>query len=263
MKILVGDEVTEFRSFFTRTLNSEVEVATPKISPSGLYCPVAVWYKLHKTPMLPEDRTFESDGYASAGSDRHKAIQSFLVSLPEVEWVNVEEYVVNHSLPFKVEYEVGILELAEKYNLSCDQVCEIVGSYERLLKHTNNLINLKLDGLIKFKGEYYILEIKTTSKAKIARAPLNEHQLQAKAYSMLLNIPKIIWVYETREDFKHTVVFQEFLEEDRLFIKNYLNKIVLAKSPKELDRSTDCKFCRYREVCNKDFGEEKHNESLF
>lgn len=264
MKILVGDEVTQFKRLFTKSLgDSKEEIATPKISPSGLSCPVSVWYKLHKTPMLPEDRTFETDGYASSGSDRHKVIQKFLSDCPEIKWVNIENYVLENALPFDVEYEIGIQDLATKYNLSCDQICELVGSYERLLKHKNNLINLKLDGIVNFKGENYILEIKTTSKVKSERAPLPEHQLQAKAYSLLLNIPKIIWVYENREDFKHTIVFQEISDDDRLFIKNYLNKIVKASSPKELERSRDCKYCRYRKVCEKDFLEEIKNENLF
>lgn len=264
MKILVGDEVTEFRRLFTRPLKEDKEeIATPKISPSGLQCQVAVWYKLHRTPMSPEERTFETDGYASSGSDRHKVIQKYLSECPGITWVNVEEYVKENNLPFNVEYEIGIKDLAEKYNLTCDQVCEIVGSYERLLKHTNNLMNLKLDGIVKFKGEYYILEIKTASKAKAERAPLQEHQLQGKTYSLMLKIPKIIWVYENREDFKHTIAFQEVSDEDRLFIKNYLNQIVKAESPKELTRYKDCKYCRYRETCMQDFKEEIQNECLF
>lgn len=257
MRFLVGDEVSEFKSFFTKPYDSvENEVATAKISPSGLDCPVAVWYKLNKTPMMPDIRSFEDDGYASAGSARHKIIQEFISNNPNIEWADIKDYVEQHNLPFKVEYEVGIEDLAKKYNLTCDQVCELTGSKERLLKHTNNLLNFKLDGLIKFKDEYYILEIKTASTAKCAKAPLDEHQLQGKTYSYLLGINKIIWVYESRETFKHTIVFQEYSEYDHTYIKNYLNKIVLAKTPKELTRSKNCKYCRYRNTCEKDFKEE-------
>lgn len=259
MKLILNDSVFNFKKIFTESISSGPEVATKKISPSGLECQVAVWYKLHGIEMLPEERSFESDGYASSGDSRHKTIQRFLASNDKIEWVDIAKYVEDHNLPFEVEYEARVLDLSKKFGLTCEQVCELIGSYERLLKHKNGLINFKLDGIVKYDGEYYILEIKTASKVNCAKAPLSKHQLQGKTYSMLLNIPKLIWVYESREDFKHTIVFQEFTEEDIIFIKNYLNTIVLAKDPKNLKRSSDCKYCRYREHCLKEF----NNESIF
>lgn len=261
MKLVLGDEVAQFKSLFERSIGDESLVATPKISPSGLDCQVAVWYKLHSTPMIPEERTFESDGYASSGSDRHKAIQNFLASQKEVEWVCIEDFVKEHNLPFEVEYEPEVLDISKKYNLSPDIVCDIIGSRERLLKHKNDLINFKLDGIIKFRGEYYIIEIKTVSDKKIKDAPLEEHQKQGKCYSLLLGIPKIIWIYESRENFKHVIAFQEFEPSEIDDIRKYLNDIVTAKEPFKLKRSANCKFCRYRETCYKDFN--KHEENFF
>ena len=259
MKFILGDQVAEFKSFFERSIGDESLIATPKISPSSLDCQVAVWYKLHKTPMSREDRTFETDGYASSGSDRHKAIQNFLANQPEIEWVDIKSFVEERGLPFEVEYEQEVVSLASKYQIDPEVICEIVGSRERLLKHKNGLINFKLDGIIKFHDEYYIIEIKTVSDKKIKDAPLEEHQKQGRSYSLLLGISKIIWIYESRENFKHVIAFQEFCSDEIESIRQYLNEIVTAKSPMDLKRSSNCKYCRYKEVCYKDFNRDEEN----
>ena len=254
MKLILDDVVGRFRNFFTEMKTNGPEVATKKISPSGLACQVAVAYKLTGVEMLPEYRSFESDGYASSGSARHQTIQEFLQKCPGVEWVNIEQYIKENNLPFDVDYEWGIRDKAEKYGLTCEQVCELVGSHERLLRHHNGLIQFKLDGLIKFEGEYYIVEIKTCSDADSKKAPLQKHQLQGKSYSLLLKIPKIIWIYESRENFKHVIAFQEIQPDEIEEIRSYLNNIVKFKNdPTKLSRSMDCKFCRYREHCEKVF----------
>lgn len=253
MKLLLGDEVGKFRSLFTQAQHSGPEVATKKISPSGLHCEVAVWAKLHGIEMSSEKRCFEDDGYASSGSDRHKVIQEFLVNRPEIEWVDIKKFVEENNLPFDVLYEPEVLEVSKKYHITEDQACELLGSHERLLIHRNKLISFKLDGLIKFEGEYYILEIKTASKIACQKAPLEKHQLQGKCYSFLLGVKKVIWIYESREDFKHTIAFQEITDAERDEIRDKLNRIVSASDPRILKRAIDCTRCRYLDWCAKYF----------
>lgn len=260
MKLILDDRVQRFKRMFSEEKSSGVEIATQKISPSGLHCEVAVAWKLTGKEMLPEFRSFESDGYASSGNSRHQAIQAFLANREEVEWVNLEEYVKKNNLPFTVDYEHGIKENAEKYGLTCDQICELVGSYERLLRHNNGLIQFKLDGLIKFENEYYIVEIKTCSESDLMKAPLDKHQLQGKAYAMLLGIKNVIWIYEDRTKFRHTIAFQHMEDSDIEFIRDKLNKIVLNKNnPENLDRVSDCKYCRYKKVCDEYFDNKDGN----
>lgn len=262
MKLILDDRVQRFKQMFSEEKSSGVEIATQKISPSGLGCEVAVAWKLTGKEMAPEKRSFDSDGYASSGNARHQTIQAFLASRPEVEWVNLEEYVKENNLPFAVDYEYGIREKAEKFGLTCDQVCELVGSYERLLRHNNGLIQFKLDGLIKFEGEYYIVEIKTCSESDLVKAPLDKHQLQGKTYALQLGIRNVIWIYEDRTRFRHTIAFQHMEDEDISFIRNKLNRIVKYKdAPENLERSTDCKYCRYKAVCEEYFG--KKNDIIF
>lgn len=259
MKLILDDRVQRFKRLFSEEKSSGPEVATQKISPSGLGCEVAVAWKLTGKEMAPENRSFDSNGYASAGNARHQAIQEFLANNPNVEWVNLEKFVSENNLPFTVDYEYGIRENAEKYGLTCDQVCELTGSYERLLRHTNNLIQFKLDGLIKFEGEYYIVEIKTCSEADLAKAPLEKHQLQGKTYALMLGIRNVIWIYEDRTKFRHTIAFQHMEDEDIEFIRKKLNRIVLYKdTPEKLERSSNCKYCRYIDLCKEYFGEDRN-----
>lgn len=252
MKLLLNDDLVSFRRLFTTPVSTGPEIASRYISPSGLHCQRAVAFKLTGTEMLPEERSFESDGYASSGSARHAIIQKFLIDNPEVEWVDVGKYVEENDLPFDWDYDWGVRKLAERLNISPDEVCEIIGSYERVLTHKNGLTKFKLDGIIKYRGLYYIVEIKTSSSKKCEKAPLEKHQLQGKAYSLFLKIPRICWIYESREDFKHSIAFQEILNSDIEFIRGYLNEIVKNKEKPWLLKGlpkNECKFCRFSKVC--------------
>lgn len=253
MKLLLNDDLVSFRRLFTDSVSTGPEIASKYISPSGLHCQRAVAFKLTGVEMLPEERSFEDDGYASSGSSRHQTIQKFLVDNPEVEWVDVGKYIEENDLPFTWDYEYGIRKLAEQYGLTPDQICQLTGSYERILTHKNDLTKFKLDGIIKYRGLYYIVEIKTVSTKKMEKAPIEDHQLQAKAYSMFLKIPRICWIYESRENFKHSIAFQEMLDSDIEFIRNYLNTIYKNKETPELLNGVpkdQCKYCRYRKACD-------------
>lgn len=258
MKTITGEAYDNFRKLFTNK-KEDCSIPSKYITPSGLQCPVSVAFKLQGVVPSPEYKSIQDEGYTTSGESRHKTIQHFLVNQPEIEWVDIEQYVKEHNLPFDVSYDYDVKQLSQKYNVPVNEACKILDSYEKVLTHRNGLIKFKLDGLIKYRNEYYIVEIKTVGTSKFKKAPLVEHQAQGICYSMLMNISKIIWIYEDRSYFDHIIVFQECTEQEQDNMNNYLNMIVCNKdTPEKLQRNTNCcNTCRYKSYCREYFN--KHS----
>lgn len=253
MNLLDTPELKSFQDLFSKKkLVNEGEIASRNISPSKMYCPVYEVFKIQGIPMAGEEESFESRGYAESGNSRHQAIQKFLIDHPDVEWVDPGKYVGEKGLPFIVKPSRSVLQLIEKYpNISEEEAKNLLGEYEVNLVHKTQPLSFKLDGLIKYLGEYYILEIKTIGKKDFTRVPLDKHQAQGKTYSFLLKIDKVAWVYECREDFKVKVAFQLIREGERQQMRDILNSIILNReNPKALERNLQkCTYCRYKPHC--------------
>lgn len=253
MNLLDTSELREFQDLFSKKeWVNEGEVASMNISPSKMYCSVYEVFRLQGVPMSAEEESFESRGYAESGNARHQAIQKFLIEHPDVEWIDPAKYVKENNLPFMVKPSYKVTKLIKKHpDIIEEEAKEILGEYEVNLVHTKQPLSFKLDGLIKYKGEYYILEIKTIGKKDFSKIPLDKHQAQGKTYSFLLKIDKIAWVYECREDFKIKVAFQLVREEERAKMRDLLNSIILNReNPKVLERNLQkCSYCRYKPHC--------------
>lgn len=74
------------------------------------------------------------------------------------------------------------------------------GIETQLFNETWN-ISFLCDGIIKYRGELYIIEFKTeVSRKFVTRNDVDEdHKRQAIAYSLSLGLDKIIFVYENRD----------------------------------------------------------------
>lgn len=250
---ILEQETKDLQALFsTKKLIGEGEVASKNISPSKLYCPAYEAFKLTGVPMAGQEESFETRGYAEAGNSRHQTIQKFLKDNPEVEWVDPGKYIEENNLPFVVHIKSDLRNFMERFpEVSVEEAREITGDYEVNLIHKTQPLSFQLDGLIKYRGEYYIVEIKTVSKKDLSSAPLTKHQWQGKCYSFLLKVPKVCWVYESREDFKIKVAVQLVENEEHQQVRNRLNSIILNKEhPEKLTRNTDkCKYCRYFRHC--------------
>jgi CRISPR/Cas system-associated exonuclease Cas4 (RecB family) len=243
---------SEFNKFFSESkMVGEGDIASKNLTPSHLHCPARMGFKLRGAPMMAEDRGFEARGYAEAGNSRHRAIQEFLIDLENIEWIDPEVYVKEKNLPFEVYKSKKVLAVSEKYNIPYTEACSLLGEYEVNLVHKTQPLSFKLDGLIKYKGEYYIVEIKTVGKKDLQDSPLDKHQWQGKTYSFLLKIPRVLWIYECRENFKIKTTVQVFEPEEQQQARNRLNHIILDKDdPHKLERDlSKCGFCRYKAIC--------------
>lgn len=253
MNLITGKDLEGFQDIFSKKeLVNEGEVATKVISPSKLYCEVYEAFKLNGIPMAGEYESFESRGYKESGNSRHQAIQKFLMDHPDVEWIDPAKYVEENNLPFNVKPSFNVENLIKKHpDISVEEAKELLHEYEVLLYHKTQPLSFKLDGLIKYKGIIYILEIKTIGKKDLEKAPLEKHQPQGIAYTFLLKINHIAWVYESREDFKIKVCFQLIRGEEHQEIRNRLNRIIKLKDDvTKLERNLNkCTYCRYKAKC--------------
>jgi len=113
------------------------------------------------------------------------------------------------------------------------------------------------DGIIRYKGKYYILEFKTETADKFYnRTYVDEsHYNQATCYSLNFGLDDVLFIYENRNTLDLKSYIFNVSEEMRI---NLIDKItvvlVSAESkripPKPIDvLKKTCSYCAYRNKC--------------
>lgn len=201
-------------------------VPSPYISPSGLNCPMDCAFKLQGIPTEDTRESFQSRQFAENGSDRHERIQGFLSQTPY--WVDVAAYIRERNLPLTIVEQQG---------------------HEVLLVSEDYRTRFKCDGMLLIDGEYYILEIKTERSSAFAKrtGPDEKHYLQGLAYSMLLDVGKIMWIYEGRDYLEQKPFVQEVTAEEKVWISDYIKNIIAnINTPENLPLPKGgCKYSSY------------------
>lgn len=180
-------------------------------------------------------------GINESGTDRHERIQTYITKMKEhghdVEWIDVEDYLT-------------------QFPQTGTRVVEKKGMETKLYNEVLNL-SFMCDGVIKFKGVYYIIEIKTEASFKwIARTkPEEKHTFQASSYSACLGISNIMFLYENRDVCGKKVYHVEITQEDREekvfgrieMVNEYIRQQI-APPVTEQDKK-DCKYCPFTTIC--------------
>lgn len=201
----VGDAQALLEGLFREFKVVKGSVPSPYISPSGLGSPMDCAFKLQGIPTEDKKESFQSRQFAVNGNDRHDRIQDFL-SKTEY-WVDVEQYVKDKKLPLKIVEKQGneVLLVSEEYR-----------------------VRFRCDGILLINGEYYVLEIKTERGSVTVRrtGPDEKHYLQGVTYALLLDIGKIMWLYEGREYLEQKPFVQEVTKEDKEYVSDYIKNIL-------------------------------------
>jgi len=236
-----NDAVTLLDTLFREFHEVESKEPSKYISPSSLNCAVACAFKLQGMPVDPVKESFQSRQFAEHGTDRHERIQAFLSETPY--WVDVAEYVKNKDLPLTVLAEQGheVLLVSEEYRA-----------------------RFKCDGMLLINGEYYILEIKTERSSANARRtePDKKHYMQGVAYALLLDVNKIMWLYEGRDQLEQKLFVQEVTSQEKERVSSYIKNILAnVDAPENLPRNeAACRYCPYKKYCTMFFKELKRKE---
>lgn len=180
-------------------------------------------------------------GICESGTDRHERIQNAVSEMKnndiDCEYIDVGEYVKSR--------ELNDIEVVTKQ-----------GNETKLFHKTLNMSFL-CDGIVKYNGHYYILEIKTESiyKWQPRKDVADEHKMQGTAYSTTLGIDEVIFLYVNRDnaDMK-TFMFVPTQEMKDTFVKRieecneYINKLTIPPISENVPKKA-CEYCNYRKSC--------------
>lgn len=178
-------------------------------------------------------------GIWESGSDRHERIQGHIQTMKshgfDVEWVDIEEFLKRRPV----------------------QGTRFVSRQGNEFKMYNSVFNMSFlcDGIIKFEGRYYILEIKTEDqfKHKGKLGPAKKHVDQATCYSMCLGVDQVMFIYEWREYTSKQYFDYTVLDKDKEDVCHYIETCQAHVEsnivPSMTKKQSECKYCSYKEIC--------------
>lgn len=222
---------------------------SPTYKPSSMNCIRQSYYTITGAQADDIESSNVIIGICESGSDRHERIQNAVLHMKDTgmdcEYINVAKFVRQRGL--------NDLEIVKEPTFE-------KGGYETKLFHKKLNMSFLCDGIIRYHGHYYILEIKTENSNKfVMRKGVDpSHYHQATAYSIAFGINEVIFLYECRDncdkkaflfnvtdDMKHELI--GYIEECDSYIKR------LKTPPKPIDvAKKTCSYCKYRERCSKE-----------
>lgn len=246
----IGQEVsieTSFQQDLTmciEKIGSRDGKPSPYYKPSSLHCIRNMYYQRTEsnvdTPVVSADLV----GISESGTDRHLRIQDYICHMKDYgidcEYVDVGTYIEENNIP-----DIEVLEKHE---------------YETKLYSPMYQMRFLVDGIIKYRGKYYILEIKTESNFKfVARGGVDPlHYLQAYTYSLCLKIPEVLFIYENRDCCAKKFYLFPITDENRQSIVNrietcesYVQKNIVPDKPGNIPTKI-CTYCGYKQRCKGD-----------
>lgn len=212
--------------------------------PSSLKCLRNMYYQV--TGKEQDKGTMSSTliGICNSGTDIHERVQKYVDGMKDngidCEYVNVADYVRSRNFDY--------LDIVKQQGM------------ETKLYHKTLNMSFLCDGVIRYRGRYYILELKTESiyKWQTRKGVNPEHYNQGTAYSIALGIDDVIFVYINRDmvdmkafmyhvtdDMKQDLVGK--IDECDQYVKH------LKVPPMPEDKTAKlCQYCNYRESCRMD-----------
>lgn len=211
--------------------------------PSSLHCIRNMYFQITGTQCESERASSELVGICESGTDRHERIQNAVAQMKEnnidCEYVDVAKYVQTHNL----------------------EDLTVVSKMGNETKLFNNKLNMSFlcDGVIKYKGKYYILEIKTETANKFwDRKDVNpDHILQGTAYSVNLGIDNVLFLYECRDNCSKKAYILKVTDDMKMNLvgkitdcDSYVRDLIVPPKPEDISKKA-CSYCNYSEVCKR------------
>lgn len=226
------------------------EARTPSrhYKPSSMSCIRNMFFQKMGEETDGERSSSELIGICESGSDRHERLQRGVLNMNRLgmdcEYINVADYVREKGLDY--------LQIVKEPNPE-------EGEFETKLYHTILDLSFLCDGIIKYKGEYYILEIKTETiyKWQSRDGIAEEHIPQGTCYSLCFNIDKVLFLYENRDNCSKKAYMLDVTDDMKYEIiskieecDGYVSRLTAPPKPLNLDKKT-CTYCKYKKACRK------------
>ena len=251
----VNTEVSVEDNFLT-DLKRSIELTDEKnrrlpsqtYKPSGMNCIRSMYYQVIGVEPTEVSSSYNLVGICNAGTDIHQRIQQAVIDMKDngidCEYINVADYVRSRNLDY--------LDIVKEPDFENHD-------YETKLFHKTLNMSFLCDGIIKYKGKYYILELKTEASFKFnGRSEVDKkHYNHGTAYSLAFGIDDVIFVYINRDlldmrSFKFTVTDEmrqelvDKIQECDSYVKS--NKV----PPKPEMSNKVCAYCSYKGRCDCD-----------
>ena len=143
--------------------------------PSSMKCIRNMYYQRAGAEPDVELSSYCSVGICNSGSDIHIRIQTYVKNMKkygiDCEYIDVADFVKSRNLDY--------LEIVEKSGM------------ETKLYHKTLNMSFMCDGIIRYMGQYYVLEIKTEASFKWTGRTTTDpaHYKQGTAYSVAFTSP--------------------------------------------------------------------------
>lgn len=212
--------------------------------PSSMKCIRNMYYQ--RAGLEPDDElsSYCSVGICNSGTDIHIRIQAAVENMKnhgiDCEYIDVADFVKSRNLDY--------LEIVEKSGM------------ETKLYHKTLNMSFMCDGIIRYMGQYYVLEIKTEASFKWTGRTATDpaHYKQGTAYSVAFNLPKVMFLYVNRDilDMKAYLFIPTDTMKEELVgtieeCEGYVNRMICPPKPADLPRNV-CNYCSYKTQCRKD-----------
>ncbi len=236
---------------FLADLKRSIEISEDKhtrkpsktYKPSSMQCIRNMYYQVTGQEPDVSHSSYIGVGICNSGSDIHIRIQTAVEQMKEngidCEFVSVADFVKQRNLDY----------------------LDVVANTKTETKLYHKTLNMSFmcDGIIKYNGHYYILELKTENSNKFwQRNNVDpKHHNQAIAYSVAFGIDEVIFVYISRDtlDMKSYMyqvtndMKQELVGRIDLCDK-YAEQLKVPPKPFDIPKSV-CQYCNYAQSCRK------------
>ena len=218
----------------------QAECARPSsctFAPSSMRCKRKSWFRLRGTkPDFLQEPDLVLNHTATVGTALHEHIQRVLSNSLGEDWIDVQDYLTQFPIPYKYTIEKS--------------------GYESLLIVEDPPIKFACDGIIRLRGVYYLLEIKSSEYDSFHNLTETKayHKDQIKTYATILNIPNVLTLYIDRlygniKSFEFSVREEEMTEVRHGM--TYVQQMAEANIAPEKLPTGDymCSNCEYKQKC--------------
>lgn len=231
-----------------RTIELDAERNNRKPSksykPSSMNCIRNMWYQMMGAEPDRAITNYTSVGIAWCGTDIHLRVQAAVMMMREFgydcDYIDVAEYIKEHNLDY--------LDVVSK------------NGPETKLYHKTLHMSFMCDGIIRFDGQYYILEIKSEASFKNQHRDCVDpkHYNQGTAYSIALRLSGVVFLYVNRDIFEmKAFLFRPTNEQKENVVglitecDGYVSRMICPPKPEDISRRI-CEYCAYKDRCKRE-----------
>lgn len=238
------DFLNDLKRSIEMTADKSLRLPSKTYKPSGMNCVRQSYYQIMGIQFDESSSNYTLVGICNSGTDIHVRIQTAVEQMKEngmdCEYIDVAEFVKQRNLDY--------LNIVSKNGM------------ETKLYYKKLNMSFLCDGIIRYKGHYYILELKTENSYKFTnRKDVDpSHYNQGTAYSLAFGINEVLFVYINRDvlDMKAFMlnVTNEMKQNLIGYIEEcdgYVTRMIVPPKPRDVTKKT-CSYCGYKSQCKKD-----------